>query len=139
MLKKTGIDWPGRKLIRKLDVDQSVKIRVHNFKLTWYLKAVSLTGDRVTDPVNYFFLFGRGDQRIPEASSCKYLGIILCSDLSWAYQVNYTVQIAGKALHFTMCVLTKGIFLFFTGATTHCGFVFYSHLAGYSLLAYEIS
>jgi hypothetical protein len=26
---------------------------------------------------------------IPEASSCKYLGIILRSDLSWADQVNY--------------------------------------------------
>jgi hypothetical protein len=30
--------------------------------------------------------------------------------------------------------------LFFsTGATTHCGFVFCSPLAGYSLLAYEVS
>jgi hypothetical protein len=30
--------------------------------------------------------------------------------------------------------------LFFsTVATTHCGFVFYSPLSGYSLLAYEVS
>jgi len=28
---------------------------------------------------------------------------------------------------------------FSTGATTHCGFVFCSPLAGYSLLAYEVS
>ena len=29
--------------------------------------------------------------------------------------------------------------VFFTGATTHCGFVSCSPLAGYSLLAYEVS
>jgi len=45
---------------------------------------------------------------ILEASSCKYLGIILCSDLSWADQVNYTVKKAWKALHFTMRILKKG-------------------------------
>ena len=28
---------------------------------------------------------------------------------------------------------------FSTDATTHCGFVFYSPLAGYNLLAYEVS
>jgi len=45
---------------------------------------------------------------IPEASSCKYLGIILRSDLSWADQVNYTVKKAWKALHFTMRILKTG-------------------------------
>jgi len=45
---------------------------------------------------------------IPEASSCKYLGIILRSDLSWGDQVNYTVKKAWKALHFTMRMLKKG-------------------------------
>jgi hypothetical protein len=46
---------------------------------------------------------------IPEASSCKYLGTILCSDLSWADQVNLTVKKAWKkALHFTMRILKKG-------------------------------
>jgi len=50
-------------------------------------KAVSFTRARVNDPLNYVY----GDQRIPEAKSCKYLGIILRSDLSWADQVN-TVQ-----------------------------------------------
>jgi len=44
---------------------------------------------------------------IPEASSCKYLGIILSSDLSWADQVNYAVKKAWKALHFTMRMLKK--------------------------------
>jgi len=44
----------------------------------------------------------------PEASSCKYLGIILRSDLSWAGQVNYAVKKAWKALHFTMRILKKG-------------------------------
>jgi hypothetical protein len=48
------------------------------------------------------------DTLIPEASSCKYLGLILRSDLSWADHVNYTVKKAWKALHFTMRILRKG-------------------------------
>jgi hypothetical protein len=35
---------------------------------------------------------------IPEARSCKYLGIILRGDLNWADQVNDTVKKAWKAL-----------------------------------------
>ena len=45
------------------------------------------------DSLNYF----GGDQRIPEASSFKYLGIIISSDLLCADQVNYLVQKAWKA------------------------------------------
>ena len=45
---------------------------------------------------------------IPEASSCKYLGIILRSDLSWEDRVNYTVKKAWKALQFTVQILKKG-------------------------------
>jgi len=45
---------------------------------------------------------------IPKASSCKYLGIILHSDLSWADHINYTVKKAWKALHFTMRIFKKG-------------------------------
>jgi len=48
------------------------------------------------------------DALIPEASSCKYLGIILRSDLSWADQVNYTVKKAWKALLFIMRIHKKG-------------------------------
>jgi hypothetical protein len=48
------------------------------------------------------------DALISEASSCKYIGIILRSDLSWADQVNYTVKKAWKALHFTMRILKTG-------------------------------
>jgi hypothetical protein len=43
-----------------------------------------------------------------EARSCKYLGMILRSDLSWADQVNYTAKKAWKALHFAMRILKKG-------------------------------
>jgi len=50
-------------------------------------KAICFTRARVKDPLNYSLL----STLIPEASSCKYLGIILRSDLSWADQVNYTV------------------------------------------------
>jgi hypothetical protein len=67
-------------------------------------KAVRFTGARVKDPLNYML----GDQLIPEASSCKYLGVILRSYLSWADHVNYTVKKAWKALHFRMRILKKG-------------------------------
>jgi hypothetical protein len=49
------------------------------------------------------------DQRIPEeSSSCRYLGIILRNDLSWADQVNYTIQKTWKIFHVIMPVLKKG-------------------------------
>ena len=54
-------------------------------------KAVSFTRARVKDLLNYSLR----DQNIPEASFCKYLGIIIRSDLSWADQVNFTVQKLG--------------------------------------------
>jgi hypothetical protein len=59
---------------------------------------------RVKDPLDYSL----ANTLIPEASSCKYLGIILSSDLSWADQVNYMVKKAWKALHFIMRILKKG-------------------------------
>jgi hypothetical protein len=49
---------------------------------------VCFTRARVKEPLNYTL----GGTVIPEASSCKYLGIILRSDLSWSDQVNYTVK-----------------------------------------------
>ena len=51
-------------------------------------KAIRSTWARVKDPLNYSLM----DTVIPEASSCKYLGLILRSDLSWADQVNYTMK-----------------------------------------------
>jgi hypothetical protein len=44
-------------------------------------KAVSFTRARVKDRLNYLI----GDQRIPEASSCKYLGIIYRIDLTFYF------------------------------------------------------
>jgi hypothetical protein len=67
-------------------------------------KAVSLTRARVNEPLSYSLR----DTVIPEASSCKYLGIILRSDLSWVDEVNYTVKKAWKTLHFAMRILKKG-------------------------------
>jgi len=66
-------------------------------------KALSFTRARVKDPLNYSL----GDQKIPEASCCKYLGIIIRTDLNWADQVNYTVQKAWRALHFVMRIAKK--------------------------------
>jgi len=67
-------------------------------------RAVCFTRARVKDPLNYSLM----GMLILEASSRKYLGIILRSDLRWADQVNYTVKKAWKALHFTMRILKKG-------------------------------
>jgi hypothetical protein len=68
------------------------------------IKAVRFTKAWVKDPLSYSLM----DTLIPEVSSCKYLGIILCSDLGWVDQVNYMVKKAWKALHFTMRILKKG-------------------------------
>jgi len=46
---------------------------------------------------------------IPEASSYKYLGIILGSDLIWEDQINFTVKKAWKALNFTVRILERVI------------------------------
>jgi hypothetical protein len=67
-------------------------------------KAVRCTRATAKDPLNYSIM----DTLIPEASSCKYLGVILRSDLSLADPVNYTVKKASKALHFIMLILKKG-------------------------------
>jgi len=47
-------------------------------------KAVRFTRTRIKDPPNYLLM----GTLIPEASSCKYLGIILGSDLSWAVKLT---------------------------------------------------
>jgi hypothetical protein len=62
------------------------------------------TKARVTEALNYSLR----DIVILEASSFKYLGIILRSDLGWADQANYTSKKAWEALHFTMRVVKKG-------------------------------
>jgi len=61
------------------------------------------TRARVKNPLGYSL----GDQKIPEESSCKYLGIVLRSNLYRVDQVNYITQKGWKALHFVMHVLKK--------------------------------
>jgi len=51
-------------------------------------KEVSFTKARVKERIRSYC----GDQFIPEASSFKYLGIIICSYLNWTDQVNYTLR-----------------------------------------------
>jgi len=67
-------------------------------------KVIRITRARCKNPLGYSLC----DQKIPEASNCKYLGIILRSDLNWVDQVNYIVQKTWKALHFVKRVLKKG-------------------------------
>jgi hypothetical protein len=64
-------------------------------------KAIRFTRARVKNSLGYSL----GHQKIPKASSCRYLGIILRSDLNCVDQVNYTTQKAWKALHFLLRVL----------------------------------
>jgi hypothetical protein len=59
-------------------------------------KAVRFTRVWVKDPLDY----SSANTLKPEASSCKYLGIILRSDLSWADQVNYTVKKKRPGRHY---------------------------------------
>jgi hypothetical protein len=71
-----------RNRLGKLVVEKAMKINLTKSKVVCFMRA------RVKEPLNYTL----GGKVIPEASSCKYLGIILCSDLSWSDQVNYTVE-----------------------------------------------
>jgi hypothetical protein len=66
-------------------------------------KVVHFTRARVKDPLNYSLM----DTLIPEASSCKYLGIILGSDLNWADQVNYTVKKRPGRHYISQCEYSK--------------------------------
>jgi hypothetical protein len=50
--------------------------------------AVRFKRARMKDTLNYSLL----DNEIPEASSCKYLGILLRSDLSWTDHFNYRAK-----------------------------------------------
>jgi len=71
-------------------------------------KALSFTRGRVKDLLNYFWW----DQRISEASNCKYLGITLRSVLSWADQVIYTVQKSLEGTSFHNACSQKGKMLY---------------------------
>ena len=66
-------------------------------------QSVRFTRARMKDPLDYLL----ANTLIPKASSCKYLGIILRSDLSWADHVNCIVKKAWKALHFAIRMLKK--------------------------------
>jgi hypothetical protein len=68
-------------------------------------KALRFTRARAKKPLNYFL----GDQTIPEANCCKYLGVLIRSELRWAALVNYTVQKSWRALHFVMRIVKKEI------------------------------
>jgi len=67
-------------------------------------KVIRITRARGENPLVYSLC----DQKIPEASSCKYLGVILRSDLNRVDQVNYILRKAWKVLHVVMRVLKKG-------------------------------
>jgi len=66
--------------------------------------AIRFTRARVKNQLSY----SPCDQKILEASSYKYLRVILISDLNWVDHVNYIAQIAWKALHSVIRVLKKG-------------------------------
>jgi hypothetical protein len=82
------------------DVDRLGEWEVVNAMKTNPSKSMAAccTRARVKDPLSYSLM----DTLIPEAKSCKYLGITLRSELSLVDHLNYTVKKAWKALHFTM-------------------------------------
>jgi len=57
---------------------------------------------RVKDVLNYFLR----DHTIPEACTCKHLGIIIHRSLSWDDQVTWLTK-AWKALHFIIHIFKK--------------------------------
>jgi len=66
-------------------------------------KVVSFTRARVKDLLNYSLM----DQVIPEASSCKYSGIILRNYLSWTDLVNYMAKKKPGRHCISQCVFLK--------------------------------
>jgi hypothetical protein len=89
----------------KKDLDRLGQLAVENAMKINPSKStvIHFTRARLKDPLNYSLMV----TLIPESSSCKYLGLILRSDLSWADEFNYMVKKAWKALHFTMHILKK--------------------------------
>ena len=68
------------------DLDRLLEWAVENAMkiIAGKIKAIPFTSSTVKDPLNYSLI----GTLIPEGGSCKYLGIILSSDLIWADQVN---------------------------------------------------
>jgi len=62
-------------------------------------KAVCFTRTRVKGPLKYSLL----GKAVLEATNCKYLGIMLRSDLSWADHVNYTVSMHTLSAYISSC------------------------------------
>jgi hypothetical protein len=93
MLRPFNVKWVSIALrLREWAVENEMKINPNKSK------AISFTRARVKDPL----IYSLRDQNIPEANFCKYLGIIIRSDL------NYTVQKAWRAVHFVMRVVKGG-------------------------------
>jgi hypothetical protein len=76
IIKNEDMEIPQRDLDRRGEwaVENVMKINPSKSK------AVRFTRAKVKDPQNYSIM----DTLIPEASSCKFLGLILRSDLLWA-------------------------------------------------------
>ena len=79
-----GIDklLTDRNRLREWAVENEMKINPGKSK------AVSLTKAKLKERIRYYF----GDQLIPEASSIKYLGIIIHSFLNGADHANCTLR-----------------------------------------------
>ena len=65
-------------------------------------KAVRFTRDTVKDPLDYSL----ANTLIPEATTCKYLGIILHSDLSWADKSTTRRKMRGRH-YISQCEYSK--------------------------------
>jgi hypothetical protein len=72
------------KFQKYLDTLEGVKVENGMKKFPDKCNAIRFTTAGAKNPLGYSF----DDQKIPDASSSKYLGIILRSDLNWVNQVN---------------------------------------------------
>ena len=77
-------------------------------------------------------------EKLFASSQPKNENFILACVCVCVYIYIYIYILYTQYPHFLYLTYSK-VFFFSTGATTHCGFVFYNPLAGYSFLAYEVS
>jgi hypothetical protein len=61
-------------------------------------KAIRFTKARIKDPLNYFLR----DQIITEDSFCKYLGIVIRSDLTFSGRSLHICRPPGRSLHLSV-------------------------------------
>ena len=70
------------------------------------------------------------------AGPCLETSFMIIAIIEELYlEISFVIPAVVPGLYLEILFMVSAKHFFFTGATTHCGFVFCSPLAGYSLLA----